>query len=264
MWLKQTDEPLYPEILWSRPENRNGAGRLLIIGGNAHAIAAPATAFAAAEDAGAGAVRVILPDHVRKTFGKFLPEAFFAPSTPSGSFGTSALTELLTQTEWADAVLLAGDFGRNSETASMIEKFVFKYDGLLCITQDTVEHCYNFADKLVVRPNTLIVGSFAQIQKLATSSKAPKSLQFSDGLVRNVGAVGAWSKTVSVCFLTRLGDDLILAKDETVVTSRSKEPKKWRVETAARATVWWLQNPKKQLEAISTSCYIFNSDKNAL
>jgi NAD(P)H-hydrate repair Nnr-like enzyme with NAD(P)H-hydrate dehydratase domain len=52
-WLKQTsDKPVFPDLLWSRPENRKYAGKLLIIGGNKHGVAAPGIAFSAAQKAG--------------------------------------------------------------------------------------------------------------------------------------------------------------------------------------------------------------------
>ena len=39
-WHKQTSsKPLFPELIWSRPENRQLAGKLLIIGGNLHGFA---------------------------------------------------------------------------------------------------------------------------------------------------------------------------------------------------------------------------------
>lgn len=252
-WLKQIDKPLFPEILWSRPENKNGAGRLLIIGGNAHSVAAPAKAFETAEAAGAGAVRVLLPDDVKKTFGKFMPDAYFTPSTPSGSFSQKALDEMLLHADWADCVLLAGDIGHNSETATLIEKFVFKYRGCLCITQDVLDSCYPFADKLVTRENTLIVGSFAQTQKLATSSDSAIPLQFADGIVRTVAAMEQWSSKIVATILTRKNEDYYLAKSGRVITSKASTEKSWRVQTAAKASVWWQQNIQMQLEAVASS-----------
>ena len=42
-WQRQTSEkPLFADVLWSRPENRNLAGKLLIAGGNLYGFAAPA------------------------------------------------------------------------------------------------------------------------------------------------------------------------------------------------------------------------------
>src|SRR5690606_2345051 len=56
-WRRQTPgEPLFPDVLWSRPEQKTTAGKLLVIGGNLHAFAAPAEAYNEAEKAGVGTV----------------------------------------------------------------------------------------------------------------------------------------------------------------------------------------------------------------
>src|SRR5689334_2117479 len=95
-WLKQTSEqPLFPDLLWARPENKRHAGKLLIVGGNKFGFAAPGTAYAAAVKAGVGSCRVLLPEALRRIVGDSLPEAVFAPSNISGSFRQSALAELL-------------------------------------------------------------------------------------------------------------------------------------------------------------------------
>src|SRR3989344_1032892 len=95
-WHKQAkDKPLFEDLLWSRPENKARAGKLLIIGGNAHTFAAPAAAFVSAAKAGAGSVRALMPDKLKKTIGSSLAEAQFAPSTPSGSFSRKALVDAL-------------------------------------------------------------------------------------------------------------------------------------------------------------------------
>ena len=118
-WHKQLpDKPLYPDLLWSRPEQAAQAGKLLVIGGNAFGFSAPAEAFQAALDAGVGTCRVILPDRLQKTVGRILEAGEYAPSTPSGSFAKKSLATLIDYSQWADATLLAGDFGRNSETAA--------------------------------------------------------------------------------------------------------------------------------------------------
>src|SRR2546421_5249379 len=113
-WHKQTaEQALFPDLLWSRPETKKFAGKLLIVGGNAHSFVAPATAYTESTAAGAGTARVLLPDHLQKTVGKLFPAADFAASTPSGGFSQKALAELLELSNWSDGVLLAGDLGRN-------------------------------------------------------------------------------------------------------------------------------------------------------
>ena len=126
-WHKQTtDKPLFPDLAWSRPENKRQAGKLLIVGGNLHGFASPAEAYAESVRAGVGTARAMLPDCLRKIVGVLIENAEYAPCTPSGSFSQKALSEVLDPSNWADATLFAGDLGRNSETAILIEKFLAK------------------------------------------------------------------------------------------------------------------------------------------
>ena len=54
-WQKQTaDKPLYPDIEWNKPERRDQAGKLLIVGGNKLGFSAAAEAYQTAKDAGVG------------------------------------------------------------------------------------------------------------------------------------------------------------------------------------------------------------------
>src|SRR3954464_694344 len=120
-WHKQSAEkPLYEDLHWSKPENKSTAGKLLILGGNAYGLTAPGIAFAAAQKAGIGSSHVLLPDAIRKSIGSSFEEGEFAASTPSGSFARSSLNQILENADWGDGVLLAGDFGKNSETAVLL------------------------------------------------------------------------------------------------------------------------------------------------
>jgi len=256
-WQKQTaDKPLFPEILWSRPETRHGAGKLLIIGGNAHAISAPVTAYQYALDAGAGSARVILPDHVKKAFGRIVSEAEFAPSNPSGGFASSSLDTLLLHAQWADTVLLAGDFGRNSETSIVLEKFLQKTSKPVAITHDAVECLYGATEMLVKRPQTLVVASFAQAQKLAIHAKATKPLKFDSSLLQIVDSLHELTESWQASLLTRHLDTYFVCHGDKLATSPAPTEKVWLLKTATRASVFWMQNPNKVFESVTTALII--------
>lgn len=66
-WQQQTkDTPLFPDIEWSKPEQKSLAGKLLIIGGNKLGFAAVAAAYATAQTTGIGECKVALPDVLKK------------------------------------------------------------------------------------------------------------------------------------------------------------------------------------------------------
>lgn len=254
-WHKQTShEPLFPDLLWSRPENRAHAGKLLIVGGNEHGFVAPAEAFKAAEKAGAGAVRMVLPDSMRRYLGKVFTAGELAPTTPSGSFSQEALATLLSEAEWADASMLAGDFGRNSETAILLEKFAQKYTGQLTITQDAADYFIGAPTTLLARTKTLLVISFAQLQKLAVNAKFPQAFTFDMNFLHLIDTLHEFTQTHQAYVVTKHLDTIFVAVNGQVSSTKlSEDMKIWRIRTAASCSAWWMQNPSKAFEAITTA-----------
>jgi hypothetical protein len=254
-WHKQTAyKPLYPDLLWSRPENKAQAGKLLIVGGNAHGFAAAGEAYAEATKAGIGAARVLLPDSLQKTVGRVFEAGEYAPSTPSGSFSQKALAELLAMSQWADATLLAGDFGRNSETAILLEACVTKYSGPLTLTKDTVDYFAGSPVALLNRPDTLLVLSFAQLQKLASSARFTTAFTFDMDFLRLIDALHELTAQHQPSIIVKHLESIFVAVNGQVSSTKLTEDLEvWRVKTAAHATVWWLQNPAKPFEAMTVS-----------
>jgi len=254
-WHRQTaDQPLFPDMLWSRPENKARAGKLLVIGGNVHGFAAAGEAYNQALKAGIGSVRVLLPDRLQKTVSKLFPEAEFAPSTPSGSFGRQALAELLDLSAWADGVLLAGDFGRNSETAILLEQFSQKYSGQLTLTKDALDYFTATPKVLISRRETLLVLSFAQLQKLAIKTGLTKAFTFEMGLVQLMDSLHEFTEQHPVALTVKHLENICVAFAGQVSSTKVNDDKDiWRVPTAAHAATWWLQSPAKPFEALATS-----------
>jgi hypothetical protein len=259
-WLKQPkDKALFADLLWSKPENRLHAGKLLIIGGNSHAVRAPGMAYSAAQKAGAGAVRVLLPDATKKTIGKVFPEAEFAPSTPSGSFGREALNQLLENAGWADGVLLAGDFGRNSETAILLDSFASKYKGQLTVAQDGLDYFLNQKSLFFSRENTLVVINFGKLQKLAQNNRPQPPIKFSMNLHQLVEVLNKWTTETSISLITNHADQFVVAAEGKVSTTPMPVESNWQIELTASAAVWLMQQPKP-FEVLTTSVFDYIQD----
>lgn len=254
-WVQQSaDKPLFPELEWSRPENRQHAGKLLITGGNLHGFAAPAEAYTTAMKAGAGTVRVLLPDAVQKIVGRVLEAGEFAASTPSGSFSQKALNDALSYAAWSDGVLWAGDLGRNSETAILIEKFLGKYPGAVTLTKDAVDYVTSAPQSVVNRPETLLVLSLSQLQRLGIAARFPKALAFGMDLLH----VAEWLHEFTLqhrpyIVVKHLNQLLVAVHGQVSSTKINADLPLWRVSTAAAASVWWMQNPSKPFEALTTA-----------
>ncbi len=254
-WSRQSaEQPLFPDLLWSRPENKNQAGKLLIVGGNAHGFAAAGEAYSEATAAGIGIARVLLPDSLQKTVGRVFEAGEYAPSNPSGSFSQKALAELIALSEWADGVLVAGDLGRNSETAVLLENIIEKYSGQLSLTQDAADYFTKTPNRLLHRQNTLLVISFAQLQKIAVSARFASVFTFDMDFLRLIDTLHEFTKQHHAAIIVKHLETIFVAASGQVSTTKlDQDLDIWRVKTAARASVWWLQNSTKAFEALTAS-----------
>lgn len=253
-WKQQTAEkPLFPDILWNKPEQRMHAGKLGIIGGNKLGFIGVGDSYMAALDAGVGQVRVLLPDVLKRTVPTTLTDVAYAASNPSGGLSREALLEMRALGGWADAVLLVGDAGKNSETAIVYEDFIRDYHGMLTITRDAVDLLLFAPETLVERNNTLAVVSFAQLQKIFTKIYYPKVLTFSMQLQQLVEALHKFTITYPIAILTFHQGHIVVASGGQVVTTPWEHPMAiWKGMVATSAAAYWLWNPKKPLESAVT------------
>ena len=254
-WKRQTAEtPLFPDIEWSKPEQKSQSGKLGIIGGNKLGFAGVAEAYSTSLSTGAGHIRVLLPDVLKKTIPPAMTDAVFAPTNPSGSLSSGALTEMNALGQWAESILLIGDAGRSGETAVVYEQFIQKYTGPLILTRDAIDLVKNGSQTLVERPNTVLVMSFAQIQKLFQAVYYPKVLTFSMQLTNFVEALHKFTITYPVTIAVLHKDHFIVASDGQVTSQAWDNPMLiWRGTVAAKAAAYWLWTPSKPLQAITSS-----------
>lgn len=254
-WRRQAPgKPLFPDIEWSKPERRDQAGRLLVVGGNKLGFVAAAEAYATALEQGVGTVKVLLPDCLNKSVPRTLLDVVFAACTTSGGLSKDALPELLASSEWSSGVLLIGDAGRNAETALAYEEFISRYEGQLTVTRDAIDLVKNNPALLVERPNTLLVASFAQIQKLFQGVYYPKVLTFNIQLLQLVEALHKFTITYPCTLMTFHADTLIIAHEGEVITQEWDQPMAiWRGSVATSAASYRLWNPNHMLEAIAQS-----------
>ncbi len=252
-WRKQDPEkPLFPDIIWSRPESKSNAGKLAIIGGHSHAFGAPGIAYMQALEAKIGVCKVLLPDAIRKTVSHVLPDTSYGPSNPSGSFSKSALDSFLEISHWSDGVLLSGDLGRNSETAVLLESFVQKYSGPLVITQDAADYFKSFPHLLMNRLSTVLVISLAQLQKIFINAPLLTPITYGMTQLQLAEALHDFTQKFPINIVVKHQNNIFIACSGQIVSTANTEMP-WRVKAAGRASVFWLQNPGKPLESIATS-----------
>jgi len=251
-WHKQTaSAPLFSDMLWSRPENRLHAGKLLIVGGNEYGFAAAAQAYSYAQKAGIGVIRMLLPDSLRKYVGRDFEAGDYAPATPSGSFSQKALAEMLDMAQWADGVLLAGDFGKNSETAILLEKFTSKCPCALTLAGDAVDYFLAQPKPVLDRPRTLLALDPTQLQKMAVGAHHTKAFTSQLDFMHFLSQLHDFADGHQANLLVnRLGQNFVASENQLSTTPTTDSN---AVRAGAQASVWWLQNPSKPYAAITTS-----------
>lgn len=249
-WHRQTrDTPLFPDIEWSRPEQKIHAGKLAIIGGNKLGFRAVAESYDNAVALGAGQARVILPDALKRSLPATILDAVYVPSNPSGGMSKEGSDVIAATAQWADHLLLIGDTGRNSETAMLMEDLL-ACDVPMTITRDAFDLLKNASSKMVERERTTLVISFAQLQKLLQSVYYPKIVSFSMTLQALVETLHKFTITYPVQIVTFHQNKLVVASGGEVVTSDFDEPMLiWRGSVATQIACYQLWTPNKSFEA---------------
>lgn len=254
-WLKQTPgTPLFPDIEWNKPERRGMAGKLGIVGGNKLSFIAAADSYQIATEAGVGEVQVLLPDALRKSVPPSMSDVNFAPTNHSGSLATEAATELAAMGEWADVLLFCGDAGKNSQTAMLYEAQIQDYKKPIVMTRDAIDLLQNSFPVLLENPNTVLVASLAQVQRIFRAVYYPKMIAFSMQLTQLVEVLHKFTITYPVSIMTLHNNQLIIARSGEVITQPWNDPMRiWRGHTAARAASYVVWTPQAPLKALAAS-----------
>ena len=254
-WLRQTaTKPLFPDIEWSKPVNKDQAGKLLVVGGNKLGFSAAAESYQVALETGVGEAKVLLPDCLKRSVPASLTDVIFAACNQSGGLNAEAKQELTAAANWANGVLLIGDAGRNSETAVLYEQFIQDYEGMLTVTRDAIDLVRANSKIIVEREQTLIVASFLQLQKLFGAVYYPKILTFSMQLMQLVEALHKFTITYPCTVMTLHNDTIVIAHGGEVATQPWDNPMTlWKGTAATRAASYWLWSPQHSLQSSAAS-----------
>lgn len=250
-WLKQAEEPLFSDLLWSRPENKNQAGKLLIIGGSRSEFMNVSSAYSFAKEAGAGHVKVLLPESLRKIAGN-IDGSEFAAANQSGSFARNALASFFDLSDWADHVLLAGDFGKNSETTIILDGYLLKNPKPITISENSLGSIGIDLAQLINLPGTIVInreifrkigiviGAHVPITSLATYETFGKIIQ-------------DISRKYKANLVIQNEEHIWCGVNGNIVSTKTKPVGSSAL--AAYCSVWLTQNPNKPLEALATAVF---------
>lgn len=255
-WHKQTSS-LFPELEWNKPERRNQAGRLLIIGGNMHNLSAPSKSFDTAKRTGIGDIHLILPSKTKRLVAAALPEAYFLPSTYSGEFSSKGSFELLEHALWADTVLIPGNVGRNSQTSILLEDLLRSYSSRVVLSCDSIDALASSTQFLLQRKNTTLVANFAQLQSLIKQTDTPVAITYTMDLTRIVEVLHSVTTQFASDIVTLHQNQLLVASNGLVSSTKvsSEISKSWRVTYASLASCFQTWNPENTFKALTHSAH---------
>jgi hypothetical protein len=256
IYQKQTvNEPLYKELIWSKPENKFFAGKYLIIGGDGFEFFKSVLIYNNLLKIGAAHIQIILPTSLRKTIDFLPPEAIYLPVTPSGSFAMDALSEMLDLSITADITIISEDVGRNSETQLMFENLLSKMTKKVCLINQTVEFLFDYPIDNISMFNPLIIADLKYIQKLFLKN-FKEVIKLSSDFMLNINIISDISNKYNLEIITKQEDKIIVFVGKSVsVTFLNKDLKNWAEVIASSASFYLTNNPGNRYRALTSSIY---------
>jgi NAD(P)H-hydrate repair Nnr-like enzyme with NAD(P)H-hydrate dehydratase domain len=256
-WRKQDKQALFGEIDVAKPERKQLAGRLLILGGNKSSFFAVANVMNKAVEVGVGEVKILLPDSLKKQI-PIESDVVFVPSDASGGFGKDALKFATLAMDDVDAALMIGDMGKNSETATFAERFVAETTKPVLITRDAVDLMAMSAGGWLERDGVILCATLPQLQKIFRAVYYPKMITLSMPLNQLIETLHKFTITYAALIVTLHNGQVVIAKDGEVVTTElnvtTYNPINiWTGELAAKIMALKLWNEKMSFESAVTA-----------
>ena len=256
-WQQQSaTEPLFPDTLWSKPENKTTAGKLGIVGGNALSFLAVANAYQTAVDTGIGEIKLVLPEDLKKQLGNLVGTEF-APTNQSGGLSKEAEPILRAMFDETDGTLLVGDTSRNNETQLLYENFIRQTNSTtstkpIAISRDAVDLLMGIMNEIVIRDNVVLVLSFAQLQKIFQTVYFPIVLIHSIQTIKLVEALHKFTIANGATLAVFHDDTFVVAsKGQVMSTPFGRPTELWQGKTPAKIACWSIWNHVKPIEAIA-------------
>lgn len=237
-FVKQTGEPLFPDVLWNQPVNKRAAKNLLIIGGHKNQFSLTQSAYQAALEGGIGNAQVLLPANIRKLIGA-VPNCHFLPSTPSGSFSRDALPEMIAMSRDSDGILLAGELSNNAETVGMLEQYLQEIDKPLMLGGEVISSLLT-TPEVMLKPHIALIAGQTVFSELAGKVKIPTFVKKPD-LMKELKLLEALREHTQQPLVLQDGERIVVCHDgqASVTDMNPANPGK----VYGTLATWWLQQP---------------------
>lgn len=148
----EMEDVLFSLPVRDRKSHKGTFGRVLVVGGSTGMSGAARMAARASIRAGAGMVKLVVPDKLRSAVAASELEVMVegAQDTDSGNFSRLALHRLLELTEWADCVCIGCGIGRHPQTLELVRDFITKCKLPVILDADGIYALKDLKEKLAV------------------------------------------------------------------------------------------------------------------
>lgn len=252
-WQNQTkDAPLFPDLLWSRPERSDQAGHLLIVGGSTRGFASVVKAMDAAKAAGIGELKAVLPRGVEKYLGHS-PELLYAAQTAGGSFAQAAAAEITSYLGWAHALLLPGDLTHNAETTLCIEETLHTTQTPVVLLGEALDVLLSTLNRPIEAP-LVMVADFRQLQLFVRANPLAEALLPRSTLEQRVRLLHQLIDRTAASIIVLHDQDqyLVVGAGQASLTHSTQQA----IEFATAAAVLAAQFPSQLFEAVTTAAVV--------
>jgi NAD(P)H-hydrate repair Nnr-like enzyme with NAD(P)H-hydrate dehydratase domain len=252
---RQTDQPLYPKVLYNRPITRAGGGRLLIVGGHSGEFSLPTAVHQFAMAAGIGECTVVMPDVLAK-FLQGAPGTAFAASSTSGSLGREALGRILELSEEMDAVAIGASLSNNSNTAMLVEKLITEVRRPLIVFDEGLVAQRQNIRAITDNPDALIIATMAEVFKLCGALDVGIQIRPGAGLINKLEIIQDLAAAGACAYVVYGTEIVVAAGAELIVT-----PLNYRLSLTpalfyGTLSTFWLQNRSNPTAGLATGAYL--------
>ena len=258
-FIKQADQPLFPEIFWNRPTMRSRGGRLLVVGGHRNEFSLVQAVYGIAQAADIGECQAVVPDSLRRAIGAGGGEpgfVRFAPASASGSLGKAALSEILDLAADFDACLIGANLTNNSETAVMIESLVKQLEQPIIITEETIGILQFSPDLITGNPNALVVTTMAGLMALAGHHRLPIAIKPHSGVVGKIEILAQLVAISRCAYVIFDHEVLVAAGGEISLTPLAHGLSNWPALATGVSATFFVQHRTKPFAALTTAAFV--------
>lgn len=245
---KQENQPLFSEILWSRPQNTRSAKSLLIVGGHKQSFKHTQDLFMQSNAAGIGNAKLALPDSLKEKIN-IEHGILYLPSNRSGSISLKAGATLTNVGKNFDGILISSDLSDHPEISKLVSKMVgafkttFIFDGAAVF--------YVNDNVLVGLKEKLLVLKYIDAQKFAAIAEVDSWNTEKNGLVAQIENISALAKHLSSNLVVTTGsNNIVCVQNKISVTSSNLGAG----EISATLATFLLQHADKY-RALTSACW---------